>query len=95
MILSLNREAVATQSPGLPRFGGYPGESKPPRIQSQRDCARLPTTLNGMATGATSSRLKTDARLFPRVAAKARQPWALGRNRFAVNKLHRGFANGK
>ena len=28
-------------------------------------------------------------RYFPRVAAKARQPWALGRNRFAVGCLDR------
>jgi len=28
---------------------------------------------------------------IPRVAVKARQPWALGRNRFAVQKLGQTF----
>ena len=28
LIKSLNREAVATQSPGLPGFGGYPGKGR-------------------------------------------------------------------
>ena len=29
--------------------------------------------------------------VLPRVAAKARQPWALGRNRFAVKRLNQRF----
>src|SRR5436189_5485516 len=28
LIKSLNRKAVASQSPGLPRFGGYPGKGR-------------------------------------------------------------------
>ena len=93
LIKFLNREAVASQSPGLPRFGGYPGERTDNRSNP-----------NGVApTGryTNKSRVKRTRRnLFevgnlyrsiPRVAAKARQPWALGRNRFAVKKLNQSF----
>ena len=35
LIKSLNREAVATQSPGLPGFGGYPGKGPDKRFNPE------------------------------------------------------------
>jgi hypothetical protein len=54
LIEFFNREAVATQSPGLPRFGGYPGKGTDKRSNP-----------NGVAprTNATNkSRVKTNRR---------------------------------
>ena len=90
---SLNREAVATQSPGLPRFGGYPG-------YRWRQVSNLEEVASGSlhrrfflgVLGVAQPRWGWIAcPSFPRVAAKARQPWALRRNRFAVKTLNLVF----
>ena len=87
--LFFNREAVAPQSPGLPRFGGYPGNmmerfSNPNEVASVCDNPKI--DLCSVTAGATPLGLDRSTAL-PRVAAKARQPWALGRNRFAVKNI--------
>ncbi len=91
LIESLNREAVASQSPGLPGFGGYPG-NRSTQVSNLEEVASvflLPAVyLCSVTFGATPLGLD-HLSVFPRVAAKARQPWALGRNRFAVKELAR------
>ena len=86
------RNAVTSQSPGLPGFGGYPGIARQNKNQPQGGCAkrRSLTCLNNFPNStfdATALRLFVLRNCLPRVAAKARQPWALGRNRVAVGRF--------
>ena len=86
-LVSLNREAVATQSPGLPGFAGNPG-NRDTGSQPRRGCAGFSLPVVCAALGLAQPRWGwITSPSFPRVAAKARQPWALGRNRFAVKRL--------
>ena len=86
-----NREAVSAQSPGLPGFDGYPGNSMDTVFQPRRGCdGFFSSAFIFTALGLAQLRWGWIAyRSFPRVAAKARQPWALGRNRFAVKEFVR------
>jgi hypothetical protein len=92
------REAVTKPSPGLPRFGGYPGYegltiatptglcqflgSRSGGVKVQR--RRSPVVFDFAQADATPLGLRALRQLDPRVAAKARQPWAELYNRFAV-----------
>jgi hypothetical protein len=93
LIKSLYREAVATQSPGLPGFGGYPGD-RWKQVSNLEEVAS--TSLPARFIGATFGLAQLlwgwiACSSFPRVAAKARQPWALSHNRFAVKRLNQSF----
>ena len=59
VIKFFNREAVATQSPGLPRFGGYPGKGRTndPTPTGLRLTLRIEPR-ESRETDATSSRLE-------------------------------------
>ena len=84
-----NWERIA--NPGLPGFGGYPGK-RWTQVSNLEEVASgsLHPRFTCAALGLAQPRWGWIAcPSFPRVAAKARQPWALGRNRFAVKNLIR------
>ena len=93
LIKCLNREAVATRSPGLQGFDGYPGNRQTwfPTSKRLRQCFLTRGLFVWRWLEAQPRWGWIEYPSFPRVAAKAWQPWALGRNRFAVKKLDQRF----
>jgi hypothetical protein len=73
-----------TYSPGLPRFGGYPGNERRLIPQPQRGCVTASTEMS--KAGATALRLRMQSFVLPRVAVKARQPWAVRRSPVGHNQ---------
>jgi hypothetical protein len=77
-MFSIAPTGLRQQSPGLSRSGGYPGKGRGLITQPQRGCAGFAHFFD--AIDATALRLRNFVFTFPRVAVKARQPWAVRRS---------------